>query len=432
MSPILLEIIIILALILLNGLFSMSETAVVSSRKLRLQQRAGEGDQRAQRALALTENPDRFLATVQIGITLIGILTGVFGGATISREIAGLLAQIPALAPYSQALAGGLVVLMLTYFSLVLGELAPKRLALNSPERIAGNVAGPMTLLSRLAAPVVRLLTVSTNFVIRLLGIKPAAEAVVTPDEIMLLVGQGAETGVFEAAEQDMIERVLALDERRLETMMTPRNKIVTLDVHDAPEDVRRKLRDCQHSRYPVVDGTLDDVMGTVRTRDILYQNLAGEPFDLHPLLRPPLYLPESTTPLRVLELFKQLGTHVGLVLDEYGGVQGMVTHNDLLEALVGYDISEEAPAAPRIVLREDGSWLIDGLTPIDELREAVGLAWEQEETERGYQTLGGLVMDAAGGVPAVGQRFERNGLRFEVVDMDGRRVDKVLVTRMT
>jgi putative hemolysin len=425
------ETIIILLLILLNGLFSMSETAVVSARKARLQQMADEGSRSAGAALDLANNPNRFLATVQIGITLIGILTGVFGGATITRALSALLDDIPALAPYSAAIAGAVVVLVLTYFTLILGELVPKRLALNGAERVASAIAGPMTLLSRLTWPLVRILGVSTDFVLRLLRVKPSAEPMVTAEEIMVMVEQGADAGLFERSEQDLIERVLALDERRVDSFMTPRNKIIALDITATIDDVRTKLLDSRHSRFPVVDGDLDNVLGIVRAKDILTQSLAGQPFDLRSLLRPALFLPEVITALGTLERFKQESTHVALILDEFGGIQGMITHNDVLEAIVGYDPSQDAPAEPQVMRRPDGSWLVDGLTAIEDFEDALEIDALPEDAGRRYQTVGGLVMSEVGGVPSTGQTFTWRGLRIEVVDMDGRRVDKVLVTAL-
>ncbi len=429
MNTLLIEATILVLLILLNGLFSMSETAIVSARKARLQQLADEGDGRAQTALSLANNPNRFLATVQIGITLIGILTGVFGGATIAQHLAVLLNDIPLLAPYANVAAGLVVVTLLTYFTLIIGELAPKRLALNSAERISSTVAGPMTLLSRLTWPLVRFLGISTDAVLRLLRVQPSGEPSVTAAEIMVMVEQGADAGLFERSEQDLIERVLALDERRVDSFMTPRNKIVALEITATSDEVRDKLLTSQHSRFPVVAGDLDHVLGIVRVKDILTQSLTGQAFDLASLLRPALFLPEVATALETLERFKQESTHVALILDEFGGIQGMITHNDVLEAIVGYDPSQDAPAEPPMVRRADGSWLVDGLTAIDDFEDALELDALREDPSRRYQTIGGLVMSRAGGVPSTGESFTWRGLRFEVVDMDGRRVDKVLVT---
>lgn len=431
MTALSLEIVIILLLILLNGLFAMSETAIVSARKARLQQMADEGNTRAQTALDLANNPNRFLATVQIGITLIGILTGVFGGATIARNLASVLSEIPLLAPYAAAISGATVVIILTYLTLIIGELTPKRLALNGAERIAASVAGPMTFLSRLTWPVVRLLGISTDFVLRLLRVKPSSEPLVTAEEIMVMMEQGAEAGLFERSEQALIERVLALDERRVESFMTPRGRIIALDIAETTEDVRRKLLESQRSRFPVVDGNLDNVQGVVRAKDILGQSLAGQPFDLRSLLRPALFLPEVTTALEALERFQQQGTHLALIIDEFGGIQGMITHNDVLEAIVGYDPSQDAPAEPHLVRRADGSWLVDGLTAIEDFRDALDLQALPEDTNRLYHTVGGLVMNQTAGIPSAGESFTWRGLRIEVLDMDGRRVDKVLVTAL-
>jgi putative hemolysin len=320
---------------------------------------------------------------------------------------------------------------VLTYLTLIIGELVPKRLALNGAERVAASVAGPMTLLSRLTWPLVRFLGISTDFVLRLLRVQPSDEPLVTAEEIMVMVGQGADAGLFERSEQDLIERVLALDERRVDSFMTPRNKIIALDITATIDDVRTKLLDSRHSRFPVVDGDLDNVLGIVRAKDILTQSLAGQPFDLRSLLRPALFLPEVITALGTLERFKQESTHVALILDEFGGIQGMITHNDVLEAIVGYDPSQEAPAEPQVMRRADGSWLVDGLTAIEDFEDALDIDALPEDAGRRYQTVGGLVMSEVGGVPSTGQTFTWRGLRIEVVDMDGRRVDKVLVAAL-
>jgi putative hemolysin len=423
-----LELLIIFLLLLANGVFAMSEMAVVSARKARLQQLADEGDARARAALELAANPNRFLATVQVGITLVGVLAGAFGGATVAEEIEARLSHIPLLAPHGETIGIVVVVLGLTYLSLVIGELAPKRLALNNAERIASLVAAPMQALSRLASPIVRLLGVSTDAIIRLLGVKPSSEPSVTQEEIKVLIDQGRAIGVFEESEQDMIERVLRLDERRVGAVMTPRTHIVWLDMDDTLEELRRKIADSQHSRFPVVREGVDNVLGVVRAKDLLTQSLSGQPLDLKALLRPALFVPESTSALRMLELFKQKGTHVALVTDEYGGVQGLVTHNDILETIAGAVPSSEGDE-PQAVRREDGSWLLDGLLDIERFKEVFDLDALPDEAHGGYQTVGGFVMSQVDSIPAVGQRFEWGGLRFEVVDMDGRRVDKVLVT---
>lgn len=424
-----LEILIIFLLLIANGAFAMAEIAIVSVRKARLQQLAEAGHPQARVALDLATNPNQFLATAQIGITLVGILAGAFGGATLAEGIALQLNAIPWLSPYSESIGVGVVVLGLTYFSLIIGELVPKRLALNHNERIAVAVAIPMRVLSQVASPLVRLLSVSTDVVIRLLGVKPSTEPAVTPEEIRVLIEQGTESGVFEESEQDMIESVLRLDKRRVSAVMTPRQQVIWFEAADTPEDLQRKMGSNAHSRFPVIQDDSDNVLGIVRAKDLLNQRLTGQPFDLRALVRPALFIPESMSALQVLELFKQQGTHLALVMDEYGGIQGLVTHHDILEAIVGYIPTAGAPSEPEATRREDGSWLLDGLASIDRLKEIFDIEKLPDEEHAQYQTVGGFVMTQAGRIPAVGQVVEWEKLRFEVVDMDGRRIDKVLVT---
>lgn len=429
MSNPVLEILIVLVLLIANGSLAMSEAAFISARKARLQQLANTGNAQARAALALATNTNQFLATVQIGITLTGILLGAFGGVTIAKEIADYLSVFPFLAPYSETIGLSAVVLSLTYFSLIIGELVPKRLALNYAERIACGVAAPMRLLSLITAPVVWILSVSTDIVMRLLGVKPSAERTITQEEIKVLIEEGTESGVFEEAEQNMIESVLRLDERRVGAFMTPRMQIVWLGIEDSPEVVRRKITNSRHSRFPVIKGNLDKVIGIVSAKDLLTQSLANQQLDLMAGLHAPLFIPENMSALQVLELFKQKGTPIALVTDEYGGIQGMVTHNDILEAIVGYIHTAGVPAMPEATRREDGSWLLDGLLPIDKLKEIFDLEQLPDEEHAHYQTVGGFVMTQIRKIPMVGQRFEWGTLYFEVIDMDGRRVDKVLVT---
>jgi putative hemolysin len=428
MDSMLLESIIILVLILINGLFAMSEIAVVSARKARLQQAADEGDARAEAALELASHPLGFLATAQIGISLAGILAGVFGGATIAERLASVLITIPILAPYSQAISVSVVVLVITYLSLVLGELAPKRVALANPERIAARVAGPMRAMAVVARPLVRFLSASTDFVTRLMGVKAVDETAVTPEEIRILIAQGTEIGVFDEAEQDMIESVLHLDERRVGSLMTPRTQIVWIDVQDTADVIRDKVTSSRHSRFPVCEDSLENVLGILRTKDLLAQSLASQPLDLRSILQAPLFVPETTSALRMLGLFKEQKRHIALVTDEFGSIQGVVTHNDILEAVVGVMPSAGEPAAPGAVRREDGSWLVDGLMNLDTFKALFEIEELPDEAQGMYQTLGGLAMHQIGAIPAVGQTFAWQGFRFEVVDMDGRRVDKVLI----
>ncbi len=427
-TPIL-EILIVLLLVIANGVFAMAEIAIVSARKARLQQLANAGNAQARAALDLATSPNQFLATVQIGITLVGILAGAFGGATLAEEIAVRLEGLPLLAPYGETIGVGIVVLGITYVTLILGELVPKRLALNNAERIASAVASPMRTLSVLAGPVVRLLSVSTDLVIRLLGVRPSREPSITPEEIKVLIAQGTESGVFEASEQDMIESVLRLDERRVEAFMTPRTQIIWIDIRDSAEDIRQKVAKSQHSRFPVAKESLESVVGIVRAKDLLNQSLAGQPLDLGVLLHPPLFVPESVSALKLLELFKKTGTYIALVTDEFGGIQGMVTHNEILEDIAGYFSAPGDLSEPQATRRADGSWLVDGLLHVDELKDLLDIKKLPYEEYGHFQTVGGFVMSQVRSIPVAGQWFEWGNLRFEVVDMDGLRVDKVLVT---
>jgi putative hemolysin len=420
------EILIIVLLVVINGVFAMAEIAIVSARKTRLRQLASQGDKRARAALKLADEPNRFLSTVQVGITLVGIFAGAYGGATLAQYLAGYFSTIPFLAPYSSALGLGIVVAGITYLSLVIGELVPKRLALHDPERIASLVAGPMSTLSRLAAPVVYLLSVSTEAVLRLLGIQPSVEAPVTEEEIRVLVEQGTEAGMIEEAERDMVASIFRLGDRRVEALMTPRTEIAWIDINDPPDVIHETIEESDHSRFPVCDDSLDNVLGIVLVKDLLSISMAGEPLDLGAVMRRPLYVPESLPALKVLELFKQTGMHMALLIDEYGGIDGLVTVVDILEAIVGDIPTPEELVQPPVVQRDDGSWLIDGLLPIDEFKELFQIRNLPDEDN--YQTLGGFMVLHIGRIPKPSDYFEWRGLRFEVVDMDGNRVDKVLV----
>ncbi len=422
------ELVFILLLIVANGVFAMSEIAVVSARKARLQQWANEGNAKARVALELANAPGRFLSTVQIGITLVGILAGAFGGATIAEELATRLKSIPPLELYGEALALGIVVVGITYLSLVIGELVPKRFALNRPEQIAAAMAVPMRALSVIASPAVHLLSASTDAVLRVLGSQPSTEPPITEEEIQVLIDQGAQAGVFEAAEQDMVEGVIRLSNRRIGALMTPRMQIVSLDLDETPDEIRRKISSSTHSRFVVIQGSLDNVLGVVHVKDLLARTLAGQPLDLKGAWQQPLFVPSTMSALRLLELFKTSGTDVALVIDEHGGLQGVVTTHDVLEAIVG-DISRAS--APRAFQRADGSWLVDGLLAVDEFREIFHIGKLPGEERGAYHTLGGFVMAQLGRIPALGDRFEWNRLRFEVMDMDGLRVDKVLVVEV-
>ncbi|MEW5985584.1 MAG: hemolysin family protein [Chloroflexota bacterium] len=424
-SSITIEITLILLLILANGLFAMSEIAIISARKARLQQRAEDGDVGATKALALAHEPNRFLSTVQVGITLVGILAGAFGGATVAEQLAAQLSAVGIPARYSEAAAIAVVVLIITYLSLVVGELVPKSLALNNAERVATAVAPAMYRLSQVAAPIVRLLTISTSLLVRLLGVKPSSEPSVTEEEVEMMIREGAQSGVFEPEEQEMVKRIFRLGDRRVSSLMTPRREIVWLDQADSPAAIQQKVTSQPFSRFPVARGDLDHVVGIVKAKDLLTELVSSQPLDLHRLLRPPLYVPESMPVLEMLERLKERHSHLALVIDEYGGLEGLVTTNDLLEAIVG-EIG--SPAEPEVVQREDGSWLLDGTLPIPRLQEVLDLE-ELPGNEKGhYQTVGGLMMSVLERLPASGDYFDWQGFRFEVMDMDGLRVDKVLV----
>ena len=431
MSEIYIEILFIALLILLNGVFAMSEMALVSSRKARLQQRANEGDDNARAALELANAPNDMLSTVQVGITMIGILAGAYGGATIAEQLAVVLEPLPLIAAYAEVIALTIVVLVITFFSLIIGELVPKRLALNHPERIAAFVAKPMRMLAIMATPVVRLLGFSTDLVLGILRMRASTEPPITEEEIKVLMEQGTRAGMFQEAEQDMVERVFSLGNRRINTIMTPRTQIAWLDFDDPLHETLLKMTDSAHSRFPVGQGSLDNFLGIVHVKDLMLHSLAGKPMDLKSALHHPLFVPASMHILKVLELFKTSGTHIGMVVDEYGDIHGLITLNDVLEAIVGGMPSVAESDEPLAVQRSDGSWLVDGMMPVDAFRELMNIEEELPgEESRHYHTLGGFVMTHLGRVPASADRFEWGDMYFEVMDMDGNRVDKILVTQ--
>ena len=424
------EITAIIALIFANGIFAMSEFAVVAARKSRLQDWA-ERDSRAKAALELANNPNQFFSTVQIGITLVGILAGAFGGRTLANELAPYLRDRAIVGPYSDAVAVAIVVICITYFSVVLGELVPKRIALGHAEGIARLIARPMQVLSALSGPIVWLLTVSTDTIFRAIGSRPAAEPPVTEEEIKRLVQQGAQAGVFEAAEQDLIEAVIALGDKSARTLITPRTQIVWLDVTDSIDSIRRKISESGHSRFPVCRGSLEDVVGVTQAKDMLSNSLEGKPIDLNSSIQQPVFVPRSLTALQVLEHIKRSGSHLVLVVDEYGGIEGLLTHHDILEAIAGEIPFSEKESHRAAVQRSDGSWLLDGMLAIDEFKEIFNLETLPGENKDAFQTLGGFLFTRMGRVPSVSDNLEWNNLRFEIVDMDGKRIDKVLVAEV-
>ena len=424
-----LEILVILLLIMANGLFSGAEIAIVSARRHRLQHLSEKGQRSARVALRLADSPNEFLSTVQIGITLIGILSGAVGGATVARRLTPLLDQLPPLRPYSEAISFGLVVAVITFLSVVIGELVPKRLALARPEQLACAMAPTMRWLSRASAPVVHLLGHSTDALLALLGVSTSSEPDITEDEIKAMIRQGADSGVFEEVEHDMVQRVLRLGDRTIKTLMTPRTDICWLDVEEPLEDSLQEVLESTHSRFPVGRGSLDECLGVVRVRNLLSAKLNGEPINLEELLQPPLFVAESTRALTVLEQFKRSGIHIALVTDEFGGVEGLVTLNDLMEGIVGDLPSVDDEEEPLVVMREDGSWLVDGGVDLDAFTELIDQDIFGIDQEGRYHTLAGFVMHVLERIPHEADHFEWQGYRFEVVDMDGKRVDKLLVS---
>ena len=423
------EIVAIFLLLIANGVFAMAEIAVVTARKSRLQELAAAGIARAQAALQLAQNPNLFLSTVQIGITLVGILAGAFGGGTLTEWLAARLNAIPVVAPYSRTLALGIVVVGITYFSVIIGELVPKRLALGHPESTAMFMAPPMRLLLKIFAPVVHLLSASTDLVFRLFGKRFDDKSSVTEEEIRTLIRQGTEAGVFEETEQDMVEAVFQFGEKSARGLMTPRTQIIWLDLSDSVEQISAKLSASGHSRFPVCAGSLDDVVGVVQAKDLLASFLTGKNVDLKASMQQPAFVPRTMTALQVLDHIKISSSHIVLVVDEYGGIEGLLTHHDLLEAIAGDMPLGKTPLEPEAVQRKDGSWLLDGMLSVDKFKDIFKLENLPGEKKDTFQTLGGFIFTQMGRVPSVSDHFEWNGLRFEVVDMDGKRIDKVLVS---
>lgn len=415
----------IAVLLIVNSVLAMAETALLSSRKARLQNEFNKGDERAGIALKLTDNPNQFLSVIQIGITSIDLLLGALTGATLGVWIDSRLSQYPMLEPYSNLIGLLIGVLPVTYLSLVLGELVPKRLALRDPEGVSSFVARPMMFFSRIFHPFVRFLSFSTESVLRMLGVKVSQEPPVTEEEIQLLIDQGTQAGVFEEAEQDMVEGVFSLGDQRVYSLMTPRPDIVWLDINDSVEEIRQKIEGCNLSRFPVRQGSLDAIVGIVKARDLLVRSLNGEPIILKDLLKPAFFVPETMFASKALEILKEKGTDILLVIDEFGALQGLLTINDILEEIVGEMEIDE----PQATQRQDGSWLLDGMLEIDEFKEIFDMPPLPHESE--YETLSGFIMMSLGRVPQPTDHFEWHGLKFEVMDMDGRRVDKVLVTTL-
>ncbi len=428
MNNIFLSILIIFILIIINGIFAMSEISLISARKVRLQQMAKDGLRSAQVALDISENPNKFLSTVQIGITLIGILSGALGGASISSDLSLIFQKVSRLEPYSEILSVAIVVLLTTYFSLVIGELIPKRLGMNSPEKIASAVAMPMKVISWLTSPIVRLLSASTEIGLKILGVEKSKDPIITEEEIKVLMKQGTQSGIFESAEEDMVTGIFRLGGRYIDSIMTPRTEIEWIDLEEPIEAILEQVIQSNHSRFPVATGELDNVQGVLLGKDLLSQSLNGATPSIPDLIQSPLFVPDSTSALKALDLIKEAGAHAALVIDEFSGVLGMVTLYDVLKSIVGSIPTAGEEEEIQIIQREDGSWLMDGLLAIDDIKELLGIETLPEEDRVGFQTLGGFMMTILDSIPEVGQYFDVYNMRFEIVDMDGKRVDKVLV----
>jgi len=426
------DLVLLLFLILLNGILAMSEIAVVSSRKARLQKLADDDSPGAQSALALSNEPATFLSTIQVGITTVGILSGAIGETALADPLTLWLADFSLIEPYARGIALTVVVIGLTYFSVVVGELVPKQLGLLAPEKTASFIAPPMNVLSRLAGPLVWLLSASSGFLLRLMGASRKEESPVTDEEIKVLMEQGSEAGVFHQSEQAIVSNVLRLDDQRIGAIMTHRTDIYLLDLAEPETAIRDRIAESPYTRLVVCRDGLDHIVGILRTADILKDALTGKPLQIDPYLRPPLYVPEGVSTTHLLENFRKSRQQCALIVDEYGELQGLVTLTDVLTAIVGELPSSDTPEEQDIIEREDGSLLIDGSVTIERLKSVLEVCEDLPgEDENAFNTLGGFVMYVLGRIPTAADHFEVAGCRFEVMDMDKNRVDKVLVSHM-
>ncbi len=417
---------ILFVLVVLNGLLAMSELAVVSSRRARLENLAARGDRGARVALQLMTDPSRFLSSVQIGITLVGIFAGAFGGATLAERLGNWLDTLPGLAPNGEEIGLFVTVIGVTYLTLIVGELVPKRIALANPERIAIHVARPMKLLAQVTIPVVWLLKISTEAVLAVLGLRNVNRQPVTEDEVKSMIAEGTEAGVFVEEEQEMIKGVLRLADRQVRGVMTPRTDLFWIDPDDSARSIGALLRETQHSRILVCEETVDRPIGIVHAKDLAAAIAQSPTIDVRRLMTPPLIVPETMPVLRLLDRFRRERIHTAIVVDEYGTTQGVVTPTDILEAIAGALPERGETVEPTIVERNDGSWLVDGMTPLDEFRDRTGI--RHLETDGSFHTMAGFVLHELGHLPATGESFEYRGFRFEVLDLDGRRIDKICV----
>lgn len=425
------DIVIILGLILVNGVFAMSEIAVVSAKRIRLQKLSENGSRGATAAIELADSPSRFLSTIQVGITLIGIFNGAFGEASLVARLAPQIAALPFAGDYAREIALGIVVVGITFASLILGELVPKRIAMQYPESVASLVAAPMQWLSRVMGPFVKILTITTDFMLKILGLHHKKDDAVTEDEITGLFKEGTEAGLFEKTEHDIVSRALRLDDQRVAALMTPRMDVHFIDLADPLETNLLKIADSPYNRFPVCNGGLSDVVGVVHAGSLFEQTIRGKQVDINAAVKPPLFVPETVSAMQLLETLKKNRAELALVIDEYGEIEGIVTLSDVLGALVG-DVSViDEHHEEDAVRREDGSWLVDAGISFGRFREVLETeVFFPEEGSGAYHTLAGFVLTKLGHIPQISEQFEWEGYRFEVVDMDRNRIDRLLVTR--
>lgn len=428
MSGIVSELVIIAVLLVLNGIFSMSELAIVAAKRVRLERLAEGGNAGAKTALALAANPGEFLSTVQVGITLVGVIASVYGGATIAAQLAGRLATIPWLSAHAEAASLFVVVASITYLSVIVGELVPKRIALANPERVASLVSRPMMLVSRAGSPLVRLLTGSTQLILRLFGVRGLPEPGLTEEEIHAVIEQGAESGVVPEVEHEIVENVFRLGDRHVSAVMTARTDVDWIDMRADSRAVRAALGQRRFDWLLVCENDVETVRGCVHAGDLLTQCLEGKPLHLASVLEEPLFVPATTGVFRLLELFRQSRTQIAVVLDEYGGVDGVVTLDNILTGLVGRASAESNGAAPAIIRNEDGSWTADGGMDIEAVDDAIGLGELGAAARRGYRTLAGFIMNRSGRVPQIGDVVRISSFDFRVEAVDGRRIGRVRI----
>ena len=422
------ELLVILLLVILNGIFAMAETALISSRETRLKEKANKGSKGAKIALLLLEKPEEFLSTVQVGITLVGIIAGAYGGVALASDISPFFKQFDALKEYALEISFVIIVGFITYLSLIIGELVPKTIAFNNPEGISIALAPSMRVLSIITTPVVRFLSFSTKIVISIFGIKSKQEMPVTEEELKILIEQGSQHGTIEKKETEMIKSIFRFGDRNAYSIMINRQDIVWIDINDSPEEIRQTIYNSNYSRLPLCDGSVDQIIGIVKVKDFFRHEKEKE-FNLKDIATQPLFIPENLLAIKIIERFRETKVYVAIIINEYGSTEGMITLHDLIENIFGELPEKYEKYETPIFEREDGSLLIDGSILIDELKDTLKMLFENSEE---YTTLGGYVMFRLNKIPQVGDKFRSENYKFEVVDMDGKRVDKVLVQKNT